>query len=236
MDETTPTLCVALDSSDRAWILEIAHRLAPSVDWLKVGLESYTAFGPRLIQDLSVLGCRVFLDLKLHDIPNTVERAAANCAHTGADMVNVHASGGRRMLEAAVSGVRSVPQGTRTRIIAVTVLTSLDNSSLAAIGFSQNAEGLVLDWARMAQDCGLDGVVASAREAAKIRAACGQEFIIVTPGIRPNNAASADQKRIVTPRDAVASGANILVVGRPITESGDPVKAAQEIRAEMISS
>ncbi len=225
-----------MDSSDRDWIFQTAQMLAPSIEWLKIGLESYTAFGGGLVSDLRETDCRVFLDLKLHDIPNTVQMAARNCARTGAHMINVHATGGRAMMQAAVSGVHSAAGDEPTKVIAVTVLTSLDNDGLASLGFAKSADDLVIDLARLAQDCGLDGVVASAREAAAIRSACGSEFIIVTPGIRPTWAATADQKRVVTPGDAVESGADVLVVGRPITGSNDPVESAARIRQEMESA
>jgi len=235
MVETRDRLCTALDGSDRGWIMETARALGGASGWLKVGLEAFTAFGPGLVEEVAGTGARVFLDLKLHDIPNTVRGAAANCARSGAAMFNVHASGGRAMMEAAVEGAeRGTPPGApRPRVIAVTVLTSLDRAALEALGIPADPETLVVRWARLAQEAGLDGVVASAREAAAIRAACGPGFLVVTPGIRPRWAASDDQKRIVTPADAVAAGADILVVGRPITRADDPAAAAGRILAEI---
>lgn len=225
-------LCVALDGSDRGWITATAAALAGSAGWLKVGLEAFTAHGPALVTALVDQGSRVFLDLKLHDIPATVRRAAANCAAAGADMFNVHAGGGRAMLEAAAAGAAE-GGGRRPLVIAVTVLTSLDAAALGELGIDGEPLDVVVRWARLARECGLDGVVASAREAAAIRSACGPDFLVVTPGIRPAWAAADDQRRIVTPRDAVAAGADVLVIGRPITRAPDPADAARRILAEM---
>ena len=235
MTDAAGRLCAALDGSDRTWILTTARSLAGACGWLKVGLEAFTAFGPGLVEEVAATGAGVFLDLKLHDIPNTVRGAAANCARAGAAMFNVHASGGRAMMEAALDGAaRGVPAGVaRPRVIAVTVLTSLDAPALEELGMGAVPEELVVRWAVLARDAGLDGVVASAREAAAIRAACGPDFLIVTPGIRPRWAAADDQKRIVTPADAVAAGADILVVGRPITRAADPAAAARRILEEL---
>jgi orotidine-5'-phosphate decarboxylase len=229
----TAQLCVALDGSDRNWILATAQQLRSHTDWLKIGLEAFTAHGPDLVREVCSLGPSLFLDLKLHDIPNTTARAAANCARLGAHMINVHAGGGRSMMEAAVAAVRDVNPPQQTKIIAVTVLTSLDGAALAEMGIGHQSDSLVLRWAEMAQQSGADGVVASAREASDIRRICGPDFLIVTPGIRPSWAAGDDQRRIVTPADAVASGSNILVVGRPITTADNPQGAAGAILGEM---
>jgi orotidine-5'-phosphate decarboxylase len=225
-------LCAALDGSDRDWIVSTARKLAPHVGWLKLGLEAFTAFGPHLVEEMAQAG-PVFLDVKLHDIPNTVERAAANCAATGAAMFNVHASGGRAMMEAAIEGARKGPRSKPPLVIAVTVLTSLDSKALAELGLGVDPETLVLRWARLARESGLDGVVASAREAAAIRRECGEDFLIVTPGIRPAWSASGDQKRIMTPAAAVAAGADILVIGRPITSADSPTDAAKRVLEEL---
>lgn len=226
-------LCVALDGSDRDWIVTTAQRLGPTVDWLKLGLEAFTAHGPDLVREINAHRPSVFLDLKLHDIPTTVARAAANCARLGANLLNVHAGGGRSMMEAAVESVRAVDPSGSTKIIAVTILTSLDTTDLIELGSSGHSEETVLKWATLAQECGLDGVVASAQEAADIRRLCGPDFLIVTPGIRPRWAAGDDQRRVVTPADAVAAGSNILVVGRPITTADDPLVAATQVLSEM---
>ncbi len=233
MTPATSPLCVALDGTDRHWIESMAATLVHSAGWLKVGLEAFTAHGPDLVRRVVEVGPRVFLDLKLHDIPNTVRRAAANCAALGAQMFNVHASGGSAMLRAAVEGAREGAEGPPPKVIAVTVLTSLDADGLAELGMDWQPEELVVHWARMARDCGLDGVVASAREAAAIRRACGPDFLIVTPGIRPAWAATDDQRRIVTPAEAVERGADILVVGRPITRADDPAAAAAGVLEEI---
>ena len=228
-------LCVALDGSDRNWIVTTARQLGPNVDWLKIGLEAFTAHGPDLVRDVCSRESSIFLDLKLHDIPTTVARAAANCTRLGANLLNVHAGGGRAMMEAAIAGVRGVDPSGATKVIAVTILTSLDSRALAELGSTHQSEELVLRWAELARQCGLDGVVASAREAAEIRRVCGPNFLIVTPGIRPLWAAGNDQRRIATPMDAVSAGSDILVVGRPITTADDPQAAAADVLAEMKS-
>ncbi len=225
-------LCVALDGSDRGWIATTAAHLAGTVGWLKIGLEAFTAHGPEIVCDVATTGVRVFLDLKLHDIPTTVRRAMANCAASGADLVNVHASGGCDMMRAALEGARSGER--RPLVVAVTVLTSLDGQALSAIGLDAEPRDLVRRWAALARDAGLDGVIASAHEAPDIRRECGNDFLIVTPGIRPTWADDDDdQRRVVSPVEALAAGADLLVVGRPITGAPDPLAAANRILAEM---
>jgi orotidine-5'-phosphate decarboxylase len=227
------SLCIALDGSDRRWILATAAALADHTGWLKIGLEAFIAHGPRLVEEVAGLGTRVFLDLKLHDIPATVQRAAANCAACGAAMLTVHAGGGRRMLEAAVAGARFAAVSEPPQVVAVTVLTSLDGDALADLGIDRSPEDLVLAWADLARGAGLSGVVASAREASALRASCGDGFLIVTPGIRPGDAAADDQRRVVTPSEALAAGADVLVIGRPVTRAANPVEAARRVLAEM---
>jgi orotidine-5'-phosphate decarboxylase len=226
-------LCVALDGSDRQWILDTADSLVGEVGWLKLGLEAFAAHGPELVHELSHRKTRVFLDLKLHDIPATVFRAAANCAASGARLLTVHASGGREMLEAAVEGARDASAEPRLKLIAVTLLTSLDSAALTELGISEEPEQTVLRLADLARRCGVDGVVASAREAAAIRSGCGPDFLIVTPGIRPSWHDSDDQRRAVTPSQAYAAGADILVIGRPVTRAPSPVDAVRRIAEEM---
>jgi len=233
MDSNRDRLCVALDGSDRNWIVSTARELAPYVGWLKLGLEAFTAFGPPVVEEIVAAHGRVFLDIKLHDIPNTVRRAAANCAATGAAMFNVHASGGRAMLEAAVEGANEGASEHRPMVIAVTVLTSLDDRATGELGFGSKPDEIVLRWAQLAREAGLDGVVASAKEASMIRRVCGPDFLIVTPGIRPSWAATGDQRRVMTPADAVAAGADILVIGRPITGTENPSAAAERILEEI---
>ena len=227
-------LCVALDGSDRRWILDTARQLGPHTDWLKIGLEAFSAFGPDLVRQIAEEPPALFLDVKLHDIPNTVARAAAACARLGVGMVNVHAAGGSNMMRAALEAVREVDPDGRTKLIAVTVLTSLGASELAEVGFARTADDLVVKLASLAREAGLAGVVASAREATAIRKACGPGFLIVTPGIRPAAMAPGDQRRVVTPRQACENGADILVIGRPITGANDPVGAIRSIRQEMV--
>ncbi len=233
MDHTRDKLCVALDGSDRVWIVSTARTLAPHVGWLKLGLEAFTAFGPELVREVAGLGPRVFFDIKLHDIPNTVRRAAANCAATGAAMFNVHASGGRAMLDAARAGAAEGSPSNPPMVLAVTVLTSLDREALAELGLGRTPDELVLRWALLAREAGLDGVVASAHEAPAVRRECGPDFLIVTPGIRPNWSSRGDQRRVMTPADAVKAGADILVVGRPITGAEAPEEAAARILDEI---
>jgi len=231
----TDALCVALDGSDREWISATARRLSGCVGWLKIGLEAFIAFGPELVREVATAGPRVFLDLKLHDIPATVRRASANAAACGADLLTVHAGGGRAMLEAAVAGAREGAASVPPKVVAVTLLTSLDRAALRELGIASSPEDLVPRWAALAHDSGLDGVVSSPLEAARIRRQCGPEFLIVTPGIRPAGSANDDQRRVLTPRQAIQAGADILVVGRPITRAPDPAEAAREILLEIES-
>jgi len=229
-------LCVALDGSDHAWILATARSLAGHAGWLKIGLEAFIAFGPRLVEEVAATGPLVFLDLKLHDIPATVRGAAANCAACGAQMLTVHAGGGRAMLEAAAEGAREGSRGAPPKVVAVTILTSLDRPAFGELGFENRPEDLVTKWARLARESGLDGVVASPREAARVRRECGRDFLIVTPGIRPADSRVDDQRRVLTPAEAIRSGADILVVGRPITRAQDPAEAARRIVEEMAAA
>jgi orotidine-5'-phosphate decarboxylase len=227
-------VCVALDHSDRDWITSTARRLAPSGAWLKLGLEAFCAHGPDLVREVVAAGGPLFLDLKLHDIPNTVGRAAANCARTGVAMLNVHAAGGAEMLAAAVRGAADGAAGAPPKVLAVTLLTSLDSTALQALGLQTTVESTVVEWARLAREAGLDGVVASAREAPAVRSACGDDFLIVTPGIRPAWAGGADdQRRTVTPAEARRLGADLLVVGRPVTSADDPLAALERVMDEV---
>jgi orotidine-5'-phosphate decarboxylase len=230
-------LIVALDLPSADAATRLAQKLRGHVGMFKVGSELFTAEGPVLARYLVAIGEKVFLDLKFHDIPNTVRAAAREAAQLGVSLVNVHASGGRKMMEAALEGVRSpgiVSQGpARPQVLAVTVLTSLASKELEELGLVGTPEDVVVRLARLAQQAGLDGVVASPREIAAIRRACGSGFLIVTPGIRPVAAASDDQTRIATPQRAIQAGADYLVVGRPIAAAPDPVAAADAIVAEI---
>ena len=230
-------IIVALDVAGAGVALRLAEELHGHVGMFKVGFEVFTGEGPMLPRHLLAAGERVFLDLKFHDIPNTVRAAAQQAAAMGVSLVNVHASGGRKMMEAALEGVRaaakSPEQAPSTKVLAVTVLTSLAAQDLAEVGLQGSPEEVVVRLARLAQAAGLDGVVASPQEIAAIRAACGPNFLIVTPGIRPAAAANDDQARIATPASALRAGADYLVIGRPITRDPNPAAAADAIAAEM---
>lgn len=221
---------VALDTTDVDYAVDLAKRLKGLVGGMKVGKEFFTANGPQGVERITEVGMPVFLDLKFHDIPNTVAGAIRASGKTNAQIVNVHAQGGPAMLRAAADAGKEagIPL-----TIAVTILTALDDDDLQAIGVTDGVEDQVIRLAKLTQDNGLGGVVCSAREIKPIRAACGPDFKLIVPGIRPSWAASGDQKRIMTPRDAVLAGADILVIGRPITQADDPVLAAQKIAEEL---
>jgi len=231
---TCDRLIVALDVSSATEAARMAEKLAGHVGAFKVGSQLFTAEGPVAARQLAALGKKVFLDLKFHDIPNTVRAAAREAARMGVTMLNVHASGGRKMMEAALKGSQEGSSGgDRPLVLAVTVLTSLGTDDLAAIGLDGDAERAAVRLARLAQVAALDGVVASPREIAAIRRTCGPDFVIVTPGIRPATAAADDQTRIATPGQAIRAGADYLVIGRPITAAAEPAAAADAIAAEM---
>jgi len=227
-------LIVALDVSSAEGALLLAENLRSHVGVFKVGLELYSARGPALVRELVNRGARVFLDLKLHDIPSTVRGAARELASLGVSIMTVHASGGRAMMQAALEGAQSgATAGQAPLVIGVTALTSLAESDLADIGWRESPQSVVLRLAALAQDAELNGVVASPQEAAAIRQSCGPGFAIVTPGIRPASASRDDQARASTPEAAIRAGADYLVVGRPITQSPDPVAAARAIVDEI---
>jgi orotidine-5'-phosphate decarboxylase len=232
-------ILVALDVARAADALALADSLGDSVGGLKVGFQLFTAVGPSIVRELVGAGHRVFLDLKFHDIPNTVAGAVAAAADLGVWMVNVHASGGAAMMTAArdAAAERAAALGRpRPLVIAVTVLTSMDAGTLASVGVAKTPLDQVVHLAEMARQSGLDGVVASPQETAAIRRACGQDFLIVTPGIRGGAAsvsAADDQNRVATPAGAIAAGSSYLVVGRPITAAPSPRAAAQAILSEI---
>jgi orotidine-5'-phosphate decarboxylase len=235
--ELSPTerIFVALDTQSLERAGQLVAALRGTVGGFKVGKELFTAQGPDGVR-AALGGEPLFLDLKFHDIPNTVAGALRSALHLRPRVVNVHASGGPSMLKAAVEAVREAAEDLeceRPWLIAVTVLTSLDDADLASVGQQGPAEQQVLRLARLAQDCGLDGVVCSPREIAPLREACGPGFRLVVPGIRPEWASAGDQKRVTTPREAVAAGADLLVVGRPITAADDPAAAARRIAGEL---
>jgi orotidine-5'-phosphate decarboxylase len=225
-------LCIALDFHERGEILSAAERFGPRVGWLKVGLEAFVSEGPSLVAEVSRHG-KVFLDLKLHDIPHTVARAVAAAARTGASMINVHASGGRKMLTAAREALGN---GQRPLLVAVTLLTSIDASALADLPMSGHPEGIVRRLSVLAGECGLDGVVCSPLELPAVRSVSHPSFVTVVPGIRPEGAPAQDQKRLSTAGEAIAAGADILVVGRPVTAAPDPENALDALLAEIESA
>ena len=230
IDSANPVF-VALDTPSLEAASALAARVAPFVGGLKVGLEFVSANGPAGVRAMVKTGRSVFLDVKLHDIPNTVAGAMKALAPLGAAIVNVHASGGAAMMRAAVEAARSVNPA--PKVIAVTVLTSLEAGDLAAMGVAGTPLEQVVRLAKLTRDCGVDGVVCSPREIAAVRAACGPEFLIVTPGVRPAGGALDDQRRVMTPKRAIEEGADLLVSGRPITGAPDPAEAARSILAEL---
>jgi orotidine-5'-phosphate decarboxylase len=226
-----PKIIVALDFSDADSALSLVSQLNPEMCRLKVGKELFTAAGPQLVEQFMRRDFEVFLDLKFHDIPNTTAQACKVAATLGVWMVNVHALGGKRMMEAACEALANF--NNRPRLIAVTVLTSMAQADLAEVGILVSPAEQVLHLAALAQASGLDGVVCSAQEAASLRKQAGPEFCLVTPGIRPAAAAADDQSRIMTPRAALENGSSYLVIGRPITKAADPLLALQQIANEI---
>ena len=226
-----PKIIVALDFPQAAPALALAQKLDSSKCRLKVGKELFTSAGPQLVEQLHKLGFEVFLDLKFHDIPNTTAQACKAAAALGVWMVNVHAMGGRRMMEAAREALANIER--RPKLIAVTVLTSMAQEDLHGIGINASPAHMVTMLAGLVHDSGLDGVVCSAQEASVLRQQYGRDFVLVTPGIRPANAAADDQSRIMTPRAALEAGSSYLVIGRPITQAPDPLLALQKIIQEI---
>lgn len=222
-------IVVALDFRDEKATLDMVGKLDPALCRLKIGKELFTRTGPQLVRRVMDEGFEVFLDLKFHDIPNTVAGAVAAAVDLGVWMVNVHASGGRAMMEAA----RAEVAGSSTLLTAVTVLTSLAAEDLQETGCADGPEIQVPRLARLAADCGIDGVVCSAREIALLRPQLPADFLLVTPGIRPLGDSSGDQKRVATPAAAIADGADYLVLGRPITQAADPAQKLRAVLAEI---
>ena len=226
-----PKIIIALDYSTAAPALALAERLQPELCRLKVGKELFTAAGPAVLEKLMQRGFEIFLDLKFHDIPNTTAQACKAAAELGVWMVNVHALGGRKMLTAAADAIANTSKP--PKLIAVTMLTSMAQEDLADIGIQATPAEMVLRLATLTRDCGLDGVVCSAQEAALLRKSCGTEFILVTPGIRPAQASLDDQSRVMTPQAALQAGSSYLVIGRPITQAADPLQALLNINKEI---
>ena len=231
-DELSPRerLIVALDVSTAAAAQKIVAAVGDSALTYKVGMQLYTAEGPQVVRDLVATGRRVFLDLKYHDIPNTVGAAVAEAAKLGVSMLTVHAAGSGKMLRAAVEAAQARPE---LMVLAVTVLTSMDGNDLEKIGIRGTVEDSVVRLATIALANGCQGVVASAREASTLRAELGDNFAVITPGVRPAGTNAGDQVRIVTPSEAIASGASYIVVGRPITEAADPAAEARAILGQI---
>ena len=220
-------IIVALDYPQPEPALQLLEKLDPQLCRVKVGKEMFTRMGPAFVEACMKRGFDVFLDLKFHDIPNTVAGACRSGADLGVWMMNVHASGGRRMMQAACEAVDK--SSAETLLIAVTILTSLSEEELAEIGFSGSAAENVSRLAALAQSSGMHGVVCSPREAQQLRSDLGDEFLLVTPGVRPAGSDTADQRRVMTPQDAINAGSNYLVIGRPITAAEDPLQALQQI-------
>lgn len=223
-----PRIVVAMDFDNAEQCIAMAKRLSPKDCRLKVGKELFTACGPRIVEQLMAFGFDVFLDLKFHDIPNTTAKAVKAAAELGVWMVNVHASGGERMMTAARE-ILEKRSGKRPLLIAVTVLTSMDAADLAGVGIERSPEEHVMMLAQLTQRCGLDGIVCSAQESSEMRARFGTDFCLVTPGIRLDSSPADDQRRTLTPSAAIAAGSSYLVIGRPITQSPDPVATCQSI-------
>ncbi len=218
-------LVIALDVSTRDDVLRLVDQLRGAAGVFKIGLQAFTSLGPSIVREVVSRGERVFLDLKIHDIPNTAQHAIAEVASLGASITTVHASGGEAMLRACSHD--------SLLILGVTILTSLDDASLADIGFAGSAMSNAVRLAQLAQCAGLRGIVASPHEIAPIRDACGGDFVILTPGIRPAGSDAGDQRRTMTPREAIAAGADYIVIGRPITNAADPRSAALRVVEEM---
>ena len=231
MEQDSP-IVVAMDYQSADQAIVMAQQLDPTRCRLKVGKELFTAAGPQLVDQLQQYGFEIFLDLKFHDIPNTVAKAVLAAARMGVWMVNVHASGGAEMMQVTKAAL-SDKGGHQPLLIAVTVLTSMDAAGLKATGIDQSPAQRVLSLAHLSQASGFDGVVCSAQESALLKTQLGAGFKLVTPGIRPHFAVIGDQKRIMTPAQAIAAGSDYLVIGRPITQADDPMKALELIEKEL---
>ncbi len=227
-----PKVVVALDYAREEEAYRFVDQVTPDACRLKVGKEMFTLFGPQLVRNLQQRGFDIFLDLKFHDIPNTVAKAVAAAAELGVWMVNVHASGGPRMMTAAREAL--LPYGKEQPfLIAVTVLTSMEQAELQAVGIDTPLQQQVLRLASLTRECGLDGVVCSAQEAATLKAALGREFKLITPGIRPADSERGDQRRVLTPQEACQQGSDYLVIGRPITQAADPAATLASINLSL---
>jgi orotidine-5'-phosphate decarboxylase len=232
--EAKSKIIFALDVNGLAEIDRFAGMLSGKVGMFKVGKELFTSCGPDAVRTVQRHGGRVFLDLKYHDIPNTVAKAMLEAARLGVQLANLHALGGSEMMETAATAVRKEFGDQRPRLLAVTILTSSTQETLRGVGIDHPLQEMVVRLAKLAQNAGMDGVVASPLEIELIRAACGPDFLIVTPGVRPTFASMDDQKRIMTPNEAVAAGADYMVIGRPIAKAENPQAAADLIADEIV--
>lgn len=229
--DRSDALILALDLPDRNSALPLLEQMREARPWIKIGLQLFLREGRRFVEEVARMGFPIFLDLKLHDIPNTVASAIGSLAGLPVGLLTLHTSGGREMMQRAAEAAREyLPQ---TRLLGVTVLTSMDAPALHEIGVPETPETQVLRLGKLAVDAGIDGLVCSPLELAPLRQALGKEALLVTPGIRPAGSATGDQKRIMTPADAIRQGASYIVVGRPILKADDPATAAQAIQREL---
>jgi orotidine-5'-phosphate decarboxylase len=228
MTKTADKIIVALDVPTKDAALELVQKLKPEISFYKIGLQLYTTAGPTIVREVLATGANVFLDLKLHDIPNTVARAVESAGHLGVDMLTIHLSGGLEMVRAAASARKG-----DMLILGVTVLTSANEETLREVGISDKIDSQVLRLARLGRAAGVQGLVASPHEIKKLRAEFGDKIKIVTPGVRPSWAEAGDQKRFMTPREAIDAGADYLVIGRPITAHANPREAVSKILDEL---
>jgi len=236
-EEARKKIIFALDVESMAEAEKWADLLAPHVGMFKIGKQLFTACGPAVVKAIRERGGEVFLDLKYHDIPNTVAMASLEAARLGVRLYNLHALGGYEMMARTVEALnREFPNGERSRLLAVTILTSASEMTLREVGIDLPVSEMVVKLALLARKAGIDGVVASPLEIPLIRAACGTDFLIVTPGVRPSFASADDQKRVMTPADAVKAGADYLVIGRPISAAEDPIKASESIIEEIMKA
>ncbi|MCL2760184.1 MAG: orotidine-5'-phosphate decarboxylase [Desulfuromonadales bacterium] len=236
IDEAKNKIILALDLDSIQEVNKWADLLSQKVGMFKVGKQLFTASGPEAVRAIQKKGGKVFLDLKYHDIPNTVSMASLEAARLGVSLLNVHALGGFEMMAKTMEVLDKEFKGKReAKVLAVTILTSSTNETLREIGIEHSVENMVVRLAKLAKKAGVDGVVASPKEVKLIREACGKDFLIVTPGVRPAFSSLNDQKRIMTPSEAIKSGVDYIVIGRPITEAKDPVMALDSIIGEMMN-